>query len=105
MGRTAATHDRRCTAVDAPILNALSSGPMHGYAISESIGHFSEGLLALEERELHAASHRLEFHGVLTAEWRIGGDRQPAKYYRLPSVRASRPELMGDSSRVSPRLV
>jgi PadR family transcriptional regulator, regulatory protein PadR len=90
MGRAAAIE----TLIDALILNALASGPLHGYAISESIGDFSEGLFWLEESELYRALHRLELDGVLTSEWRAGEDQRRAKYYRLPEMRASRPELV-----------
>ena len=72
---------------DALILTALSSGPMHGYAIADVIGGFSE------ERELYAALHRLELDGVLTSEWRVTENFQRAKYYRLPEARAARPDL------------
>ncbi|MGA2595003.1 MAG: helix-turn-helix transcriptional regulator [Bryobacteraceae bacterium] len=98
MGRGAGTHERLCNAGDtliaALICNALASGPMHGYAISESIGEFSEGLLPIPEADLYAALHRLEFHGDLISEWGIGEDHQRAKYYRLREARAFRSELV-----------
>jgi hypothetical protein len=70
-------------AIDRPILHTLANGPMHGYAIAEAIGHFSERPQWLEERELYAALHRLEFEGILSSEWNVGEDRRRAKYYRL----------------------
>jgi len=84
-------------AIDRPILHTLANGPMHGYAIAEAIGHFSERPQWLEERELYAALHRLEFEGILSSEWNVGEDRRRAKYYRLRPARAWRPVLVVDA--------
>ena len=49
MGREIATPERLRSAMetlrDAVILKTLAGGPLHGFAVSESIGNFSDGLL------------------------------------------------------------
>ena len=50
-------------------------------------------MLSLEEGVLYTTLHRLELHGVLTSQWRVGEDHRRAKYYRLQEERASRPEV------------
>ncbi|HXM41868.1 MAG TPA: helix-turn-helix transcriptional regulator [Bryobacteraceae bacterium] len=79
--------------IDASILDALSGGPLHGYAVSEAIGRASDGLPALEEREIYAALHRLEFQGALASAWGVGDDHRRAKYYRLREACTSKPAL------------
>jgi len=79
----------RAAAIDTLILDTLAGGPMHGFALSEAIGDSS-----LEERELYAALHRLEFHGALSSAWGLCEDRRRAKYYGLRAARTERPELL-----------
>jgi hypothetical protein len=89
MGRDAASEP-----VAALILSALTGGPLHGYAIAEAVTRLAEGPLPLEERELYAALHRLEFQGILGSTWGRGEDHRRAKYYRLRESHAFRPDLI-----------
>jgi PadR family transcriptional regulator, regulatory protein PadR len=69
--------------LDMLILQTLSRGPMHGYAISESIQLSSEEVLKVEEGALYPALHRLQVRGYLAAEWGTSENNRRAKYYRL----------------------
>ena len=76
--------------LDMLILQTLSHGPMHGYAISESIQQRSEDVLKVEEGALYPALHRLQVRGYLAAEWGTSENNRRAKYYRLTKAGRSR---------------
>jgi PadR family transcriptional regulator PadR len=74
--------------LDMLILKTLSRGPLHGYAIAESIQRTSEDVLRVEEGALYPALHRLELRGLLAPEWGLSENNRRAKFYRLtPSGR------------------
>jgi len=72
--------------LDMLILKTLSGGPMHGYAIAESIERTSEDVLRVEEGALYPALHRLESRGLLAPEWGVSESNRRAKFYRLTPV-------------------
>ncbi|HET8547386.1 MAG TPA: PadR family transcriptional regulator [Bryobacteraceae bacterium] len=76
--------------LDMLILQTLNRGPMHGYAISESIQQRSEDVLRVEEGALYPALHRLQVRGYLAAEWGTSENNRRAKYYRLTAAGRSR---------------
>jgi len=82
--------------LDMLILKTLKRGPMHGYAIAESIEQRSEEDLRIEEGALYPALHRLEVRGWLASEWGVSGNNRRAKYYRLTA--AGRKELVAESA-------
>ena len=69
--------------VDLVILHTLTEGPMHGFAVSRSIGARSKGVLELQDAALYQALHRMEKSGWIDAEWGISEKGKRAKYYRL----------------------
>lgn len=69
--------------LDLLILQTLSDGPLHGYAIGRSIREESEGGLAVEEGALYPALHRLEGRGWLSSDWGETDTGRRAKFYRL----------------------
>jgi PadR family transcriptional regulator len=69
--------------LDMLILQTLSRGAMHGYAIAQSIQLISESVLRVEEGSLYPALHRLELDGFLDSEWGQSANNRRAKYYRL----------------------
>lgn len=77
--------------LDLLILNALSTGEKHGYAVSEWIDAVTDGSLLVEEGTLYPALHRLERRGLVTAEWGLSDNNRRAKYYAL--TRAGRQRL------------
>jgi PadR family transcriptional regulator PadR len=77
--------------LDMLILNALSAGEKHGYAVSEWIEAVTDGSLLVEEGTLYPALHRLERRGLVAAEWGVSDNNRRAKYYAL--TRAGRGRL------------
>jgi PadR family transcriptional regulator PadR len=69
--------------VDALVLKTVSWGPRHGYGIAEWIRAASGDVLALEDRALYLALHRLEAKGLLESEWGLSENNRRAKFYRL----------------------
>lgn len=78
--------------LDLLILNALSTGEKHGYAVSEWIDVVTEGSLLVEEGTLYPALHRLERRGLVTSEWGVSDSNRRAKFYRLTGRGRSRLE-------------
>ena len=69
--------------VDLIILQTLTQGPRHGFAVSRSIRARSDGVLELQDAALYQALHRMEESGWVDAEWGISEKGKRAKYYRL----------------------
>ena len=69
--------------VDLVILQTLTGGPRHGFAVSRSINARSDGELELQDSALYQALHRMEKSGWIEAEWGISDKGRRAKYYRL----------------------
>ena len=69
--------------VDVMILKALSWGPMHGFAVAKWIRLTTEGVLQIEDGALYPALHRMEFRGLIDADWDLTENKRRAKYYRL----------------------
>jgi transcriptional regulator len=69
--------------LDMLVLNALSAGEKHGYAVSEWIEAVTDGSLLVEEGTLYPALHRLERRGLVAAAWGVSDNNRRAKYYAL----------------------
>ncbi|MDX1645603.1 MAG: PadR family transcriptional regulator [Longimicrobiales bacterium] len=69
--------------VDLVILQTLTGGPAHGFAVSRSIRGRSDGELELQDSALYQALHRMESSGWIEAEWGISKRGRRAKFYRL----------------------
>jgi PadR family transcriptional regulator PadR len=60
-----------------------SGGPMHGFAIADSILETSEEVLRVEEGSLYPALQRMMLKGWLKGEWSRTEENRRARYYRL----------------------
>ena len=69
--------------LDLLILHALQRGPMHGYAVAQTIHLLSDEVLTVEEGSLYPALYRLEVDGAISAEWGLSENNRKAKYYKL----------------------
>jgi PadR family transcriptional regulator PadR len=69
--------------VDLVILQTLTEGPLHGFAVSRAIRARSDGILELQDAALYQALHRMEENGWVRAEWGISEKGKRAKFYRL----------------------
>jgi PadR family transcriptional regulator PadR len=69
--------------LDLLVLHALSRGPMHGYAIAQTIHLLSDEVLKVEEGSLYPALYRLELDGAISATWGASENNRKAKYYEI----------------------
>src|SRR5437899_3017368 len=68
--------------LDSLVLAVLAEGPLHGYAVIESLRRRSEGAFELAEGTLYPVLHRLEADGLLTSAWSDTSGRR-RRVYRL----------------------
>jgi len=69
--------------LDLLILHTLGRGPLHGYAIAQTIHVLSDEVLTVEEGSLYPALYRLELDGAISATWGLSENNRKAKYYAL----------------------
>ena len=69
--------------LDLLILKAISTGPQHGWAISERIQMVSKAAVSIPQGSLYPALHRLERRGWVKAEWGSSDQNRRAKFYEL----------------------
>jgi PadR family transcriptional regulator PadR len=69
--------------LDLLILHALHRGPLHGYAVAQTIHLLSDEVLRVEEGSLYPALYRLELDGAIAASWGASVNNRKAKYYRI----------------------
>ena len=55
--------------LDMLVLQILSLGPAHGYAIAQRIEQISRNAVQVNQGSLYPALHRLEQQGLIEAEW------------------------------------
>jgi transcriptional regulator len=70
-------------AADLLVLQALSRGISHGFAISKWIASQTEGALAVEDAALYQALHRLERKALVEAEWGVSDTGRKVRLYTL----------------------
>jgi DNA-binding PadR family transcriptional regulator len=68
--------------LDGMILAVVGTGPVHGYAVIESLKERSLGTFDLPEGTVYPALHRLEAEGLLASSWVDAGGRR-RRVYRL----------------------
>ena len=69
--------------LDLLILHALQRGPLHGYAIAQTIHLLSDEVLKVEEGSLYPALYRLELDGAISSKWGLSENKRKAKYYAI----------------------
>ena len=79
------------------ILQTLQWGPHHGYGIGQAIRNRSGEILQVDTGSLYPALHRLEKQKWVSSEWKVSGNKQRAKYYRLTA--AGKRQLARERSR------
>lgn len=85
--------------LDALILKTLTWGPRHGYGIAGWIRETSREALAVEDRALYLALHRLEDKGWVESDWGLSDNNRRAKFYQLTA--RGRAQLRSESSRLT----
>ncbi len=85
--------------LDALILKALTRGPSHGYDVARWIRETSHAALAVDDRALYLALHRLEARGWVGSRWGVSDNNRRAKFYQLTA--RGRAQLRTESSRLT----
>src|SRR5215469_11330703 len=68
------------------VLQTLSRGPLHGYAIAQHIQRVSQDLLQVEEGSLYPALQRLLREGWVSAEWGVSARNRRVRTYRISTA-------------------
>ena len=82
--------------LDVMILQALTWGPKHGYAVTRWLADASDGRLEILEGVLYPALHRLEKRGLVRSTWGLSENNRQARFYAITP--AGRRELTAESS-------
>jgi transcriptional regulator len=69
--------------LDVLILKIVALGPVHGYAIAQRLQQVSRDVVQVPQGSLYPALHRLEYRGLLAADWKETDTGREAKFYRL----------------------
>jgi PadR family transcriptional regulator PadR len=72
--------------LDVLVLRALSTGPLHGYAVARFIHQSSDGTFTVIDGALYTALHRMEERGWVESEWGTSEKGKRAKFYRLTAA-------------------
>jgi PadR family transcriptional regulator, regulatory protein PadR len=72
--------------LDVLILQALTTGARHGYAIAEWLEATSDGGVQIEDAALYTALHKLEDRGWVSSEWGLSEKGKRAKFYKLTAT-------------------
>jgi PadR family transcriptional regulator, regulatory protein PadR len=81
--------------LDMLILKALTSRPMHGYAITRWLERATDEALHVEEGSLYPALHRMAKRGWVKSEWGLSENNRRARYYTLTA--AGRKQLQAEA--------
>ena len=79
--------------LDLLILQAVSWGPAHGYAVARWIQQATDDALAVGEGTLYPALHRLEDRRWISATWGSSENNRQAKFYALTKPGRARLEV------------
>ncbi|HUK30504.1 MAG TPA: PadR family transcriptional regulator [Candidatus Acidoferrum sp.] len=69
--------------LDLLILKIVALGPVHGYAIAQRLQQVSRDVVQVPQGSLYPALHRLEYRGLLAADWKETETGREAKFYHL----------------------
>ena len=73
------------------ILDSLSAGALHGYAIVRRIEDRTDGVIEIEDGALYQALHRMQERGWVQSGWGHAETGKRARFYEL--TRAGRQRL------------
>jgi transcriptional regulator len=72
--------------LDLLILKTVALEPMHGWGIAQRIQQVSREILQVQQGSLYPALHRLEYKGLIKAEWGPSENNRRAKFYSLTAA-------------------
>jgi transcriptional regulator len=70
-------------ALEMMILHLLRRGPLHGYALVQTIRRASNEALQIEEGSLYPALQRMLKAGLVKAHWELSGSGRRVRTYEL----------------------
>jgi PadR family transcriptional regulator len=70
-------------ALEMMVLQTLRLGPLHGYALAQTIRRTSDDLVRVDEGSLYPALQRMLKAGWLTAAWTVSERNRQVRVYRL----------------------
>ena len=70
-------------ALEMMVLQTLRLGPLHGYALAQTIKRTSDDLVHVDEGSLYPALQRMLRAGWLTAAWTLSERNRKVRVYRL----------------------
>jgi PadR family transcriptional regulator, regulatory protein PadR len=73
-------------ALEMMILQTLSRGPLHGYALAQHIKQTSDDLLEVEEGSLYPALQRMLRAHWVSAEWELSARNRKVRVYRITAA-------------------
>jgi transcriptional regulator len=76
-------HDLFPGALEMMVLQTLRLGPLHGYALAQTITRTSDDLVHVDEGSLYPALQRMLKAGWLTAAWTLSERNRRVRVYRL----------------------
>src|SRR5215471_19241167 len=76
--------------LDLLILQVVSLGALHGYAIAQRLNRISQEALQIQQGSLYPALHRLEKRAWIRGEWRTTETGRDAKFYTLTTAGRTR---------------
>ena len=82
--------------LDLLILRTLASGAMHGWGIAQRIEQLSKDALQIGQGSLYPALHRLEYKGLICADWGASENNRKAKFYSI--TKRGRKQLAEDTA-------
>ena len=69
--------------LDLLVLQVLTWGPAHGYAVARGIERATGQALQVGEGSLYPALHRMEEREWIASDWRVSENNRRAKFYQL----------------------
>jgi len=69
--------------LDLLLLRILALEPLHGWAIAQRLRQVSGDVLNVSDGSLYPALHKLEYQGLVKAEWRASENNRRAKFYAI----------------------
>ena len=69
--------------LDMLILQTLTLGSLHGYAVAQHIEKQSDAVFSVEQGSLYPALERLQRSGLVTSKWGRSPTGRRARYYTI----------------------
>ena len=82
--------------LDLLILQIVAAGAIHGYGVAQRLQQMSRDVVQVPQGSLYPALHRLEYRGLVEAEWRQTETGREAKFYKL--TRKGREQLNAETA-------